>query len=72
MINKSDMLHGTQEVGISVVASTLTMLAVFLPLTMINGMAGIMFRQLGWIVSIIMIVSTCGATRALSPVNPYT
>ena len=51
----------TGEVGISVVASTLTMLAVFLPLTMIQGMAGIMFRQLGWIVSIIMIVSTTGA-----------
>ena len=51
----------TQEVGISVIASTLTMLAVFLPLTMIQGMVGIMFQQLGWIVSIIMIVSTVGA-----------
>ena len=37
------------------------MLAVFLPLTMIKGMAGLMFKQLGWIVSIIMIVSTIGA-----------
>ena len=54
-------VHGTGEVGISVIASTLTMLCVFLPLTMINGMAGIMFRQLGWIVSIIMIVSTTAA-----------
>ena len=54
-------VHGTAEVGISVIASTLTMLCVFLPLTMINGMAGIMFRQLGWIVSIIMIVSTTAA-----------
>ena len=54
-------VHGTSEVGISVIASTLTMLCVFLPLTMIKGMAGIMFRQLGWIVSIIMIVSTTAA-----------
>jgi len=54
-------VHGTAEVGISVIASTLTMLCVFLPLTMISGMAGIMFRQLGWIVSIIMIVSTTAA-----------
>jgi HAE1 family hydrophobic/amphiphilic exporter-1 len=37
------------------------MLAVFLPLTMIKGMAGLMFKQLGWITSIIMIVSTIGA-----------
>ena len=54
-------IHGTSEVGISVIASTLTMLCVFLPLTMVSGMAGLMFKQLGWIVSIIMIVSTTAA-----------
>ena len=58
---KEAAVHATQEVGISVIASTLTMLAVFLPLTMIEGMAGLMFKQLGWITSIIMIVSTIGA-----------
>ena len=58
---KEAAVHGTSEVGISVIASTLTMLCVFLPLTMIKGMAGIMFKQLGWIVSIIMIVSTTAA-----------
>ena len=58
---KEAAVHGTAEVGISVIASTLTMLCVFLPLTMMSGMAGIMFRQLGFIVSIIMIVSTTAA-----------
>lgn len=58
---KEAAVHATSEVGISVIASTLTMLCVFLPLTMVNGMAGIMFKQLGWIVSIIMIVSTTAA-----------
>ena len=58
---KEAAVHATQEVGISVIASTLTMLAVFMPLTIIKGMAGIMFKQLGWITSIIMIVSTIGA-----------
>ena len=58
---KEAAVHATQEVGISVIASTLTMLAVFMPLTMIKGMAGLMFKQLGWITSIIMIVSTIGA-----------
>ena len=58
---KEAAVHATQEVQLSVIASTLTMLAVFLPLTMIKGTAGVMFKQLGWIVSIIMIVSTCGA-----------
>ena len=58
---KEAAVHGTSEVAISVIASTLTMLCVFLPLTMMTGMAGIMFKQLGWIVSIIMIVSTTAA-----------
>ncbi len=58
---KQAAVYATNEVAISVIASTLTMLAVFMPLTMINGIAGIMFRQLGWIVSIIMIVSTVAA-----------
>lgn len=58
---KQAAIHGTNEVGISVVASTLTMLAVFLPLTMIQGESGLLFRQLGWIMSIVMIVSTVAA-----------
>ena len=58
---KEAAVHATSEVAISVIASTLTMLCVFLPLTMMSGMAGIMFKQLGWIVSIIMIVSTTAA-----------
>lgn len=60
---KQAAVHGTNEVAISVIASTLTMLAVFLPLTMVTGMAGVLFEQLGWIISIIMIVSTvCALT----------
>ena len=51
-------VNGTAEVAGSIIGSTLTTLCVFLPLTMVSGMAGIMFQQLGWIVSIIMIVST--------------
>ncbi len=58
---KEAAVLATGEVSISVVASTLTMLCVFLPLTMIRGFTGVMFRQLGWIVSIIMVVSTTAA-----------
>ncbi len=58
---KSAAVHGTNEVAISVVASTLTMLAVFFPLTMITGMAGVLFKQLGWMMCIIMVVSTTAA-----------
>lgn len=58
---KEAAIYGTKEVSLSVIASTLTMLAVFVPLTMISGMAGVLFQQLGGIISIIMIVSTIAA-----------
>ena len=54
-------MFATNEVAISVMASTLTTIAVFLPLTMVQGIAGIMFEQLGWMVTIILAVSTIGA-----------
>ncbi|MFI3240226.1 MAG: efflux RND transporter permease subunit, partial [Bacteroidales bacterium] len=60
---KQAAVHGTNEVAISVVASTLTLIAVFFPLTLIQGMTGVMFNQLGWMVTIMMIIST---TCALS------
>ena len=41
----SACVDGTQEVTSSVVASTLTTLAVFVPLGMVSGMAGDMFRD---------------------------
>lgn len=56
-------VHGTNEVAISVIASTLTLIAVFFPLTLVTGMTGVLFRQLGWMVTIMMVIST---TCALS------
>ena len=50
-------IYGTEEVSLSVIASTLTIVAVFLPMTMISGFAGILFNQLGWMVSIIIVLS---------------
>ena len=60
---KQAAVHGTNEVAISVIASTLTLLAVFFPLTLVTGMTGVLFRQLGWMVCIMMIISTtCALT----------
>jgi len=58
---KSAAVYATNEVSISIIASTLTLLAVFIPLTMVGGMAGEIFRQLGWIVAIISSVSAIAA-----------
>ena len=54
---KQAAIHGTNEVAVSVMASTLTIFAVFFPLTMISGMAGVMFKQLGWMMCIIIAIS---------------
>ncbi len=59
-------VHGTNEVGTSVMASTLTMFAVFFPLTMVTGMAGVLFKQLGWMMCIIMLISLI-ASLTLTP-----
>ncbi|MGL5272621.1 MAG: efflux RND transporter permease subunit, partial [Phocaeicola sp.] len=58
---KQAAIHGTNEVAISVIASTLTMIAVFFPLTMVGGMSGVLFRQLGWMMCVIMTISTVSA-----------
>ena len=58
---KQAAVHGTNEVAISVIASTLTMIAVFFPLTMVSGMSGVMFKQLGWMMCAIMFISTVSA-----------
>ncbi|MBP5711177.1 MAG: efflux RND transporter permease subunit [Bacteroidales bacterium] len=58
---KSAAVFATSEVSLSVIATTLVLLAVFLPLTFLQGQAGILFKQLGWIVAIVCSVSTIAA-----------
>ena len=49
---KESAIYGTNEVSLAVIASTLTIIAVFLPLTMLGGITGILFKPLGWVVTI--------------------
>ncbi len=60
-------IYATNEVWLAVIVTTLTVVAVFFPMTMITGMTGIMFRQLGWIVTITVTTSTLAAIT-LTPV----
>lgn len=54
-------IYGTNEVWLAVIATTLTVVAVFLPLTMVSGVTGILFKELGWIVTIVIVVSLVAA-----------
>ena len=54
-------IYATNEVWTSVIATTLVIAAVFIPLTMLTGLAGILFKELGWIVTIVVSTSTIAA-----------
>ncbi|HON52325.1 MAG TPA: efflux RND transporter permease subunit, partial [Bacteroidales bacterium] len=54
-------IYATNEVWLAVIVTTLTVVAVFLPLTMVTGMIGVLFKQLGWIVTITVVTSTIAA-----------
>jgi HAE1 family hydrophobic/amphiphilic exporter-1 len=54
-------IYATNEVWLAVIVTTLTVVAVFLPLTLVGGMTGELFRPLGFIVSITVITSTVSA-----------
>ena len=54
-------IYATNEVWLAVIVTTLTVVAVFLPLTLIGGMTGELFRPLGFIVTITVVTSTISA-----------
>jgi HAE1 family hydrophobic/amphiphilic exporter-1 len=54
---KSAAIRGTSEVGTAIMASTLTSVAVFVPLVFLTGFSGVMFKQLAYVVSFAQFVS---------------
>lgn len=64
---KESAIYGTSEVYLAVMAASLTIVAVFLPLTLLGGMTGILFKPLGFVVSITVLMSTV-VSLSLTPV----
>ncbi|MBN2347610.1 MAG: efflux RND transporter permease subunit [Bacteroidales bacterium] len=54
-------IYATNEVWLSVIVTTLVIVAVFMPLTLVSGMTGVLFKELGWIVTITVVTSTMAA-----------
>jgi len=54
-------IYATNEVWLAVIVTTLTVVAVFMPMTLASGMTGELFGQLGWVVSITVVSSTLAA-----------
>jgi HAE1 family hydrophobic/amphiphilic exporter-1 len=58
---RESAIYATNEVWLSVIITTLVVVAVFFPLTLVSGMTGVLFNQLGWIVTITVVTSTIAA-----------
>jgi multidrug efflux pump subunit AcrB len=59
-------MEATNEIGLAVVATTFTLVAVFLPTAFMSGVAGKFFKQFGWTAAIAVFASLVVA-RVLTP-----
>lgn len=59
-------MEASDEIGLAVIATTFTLIAVFLPTAFMSGIAGIFFKQFGWTAAIAVFASLVVA-RALTP-----
>jgi multidrug efflux pump subunit AcrB len=57
----------TAEIGLAVVATTFTLVAVFAPTAFMDGIAGLFFKQFGWTASLAVLMSLLVA-RMLTPI----
>src|SRR3546814_15211230 len=49
---KQAALEAADEIGLAVIATSLTLVSVFLPVALMPGIAGLVFKQFGWTASI--------------------
>lgn len=54
-------IYATNEVWLAVIVTTLTVVAVFFPLTFVTGLTGVLFKQLGMLVTITIVTSVIAA-----------
>ena len=59
-------MEAADEIGLAVVATTFTLIAVFLPTAFMSGVAGKFFKQFGWTASLAVFASLVVA-RLLTP-----
>jgi hydrophobic/amphiphilic exporter-1 (mainly G- bacteria), HAE1 family len=54
-------IYATNEVWLAIIVTTLTVVAVFFPLTFVKGLTGVLFRQLGLSVTVTIVTSMVAA-----------
>jgi multidrug efflux pump subunit AcrB len=63
---KGAALEAADEIGLAVVATTLTLVAVFLPTAFMSGIPGLIFRQFG-ITAAVAVLASLVVARLLTP-----
>ena len=54
------------EIGLAVVATTMTLVVVFLPTALMSGISGMLFKQFGW-TAVIAVLASLAVARLLTP-----
>ncbi|MCL2022304.1 MAG: efflux RND transporter permease subunit [Betaproteobacteria bacterium] len=60
-------LDATAEIGLAVVATTATLVAVFLPIAFMDGIAGMFFKQFGW-TAVLAVAMSLVVARMITPI----
>ncbi|WP_211234548.1 efflux RND transporter permease subunit [Solimonas soli] len=63
---KQAALDAADEIGLAVIATSLTLISVFLPVALMPGISGLVFKQFGWTAAIAIFASLVVA-RLLTP-----
>jgi HAE1 family hydrophobic/amphiphilic exporter-1 len=68
---KQAAIKGTNEVGLAVLSTTLAILAVFIPISFLQGMVGQFFREFGLTVAFALIISLIDAFTTAPMLSAY-
>ena len=68
---KAAAIKGTNEVGLAVLSTTLSILAVFIPISFLQGVIGQFFRQFGLTVAFALLISLLDAFTSAPMLSAY-
>lgn len=59
-------IDAVEEIGLAVIATTMTLVAVFMPTALMSGIPGLFFRQFGW-TAVVAVLASLLVARMLTP-----
>ncbi len=59
-------MDAATEIGLAVIATSMTLVAVFLPTAMMGGIPGLIFKQFGW-TAVVAVLASLAVARVITP-----